>query len=162
MPHRPVLIKAPGKNRAPNRIKIHHRGEMTQGQRGQTKVWLPSGSAEQIVNSAGLTAATGVSVARPAVLSVPTEAIGAMLILGVNANTNTSGQVRLHVFRDRNSASDTADSAGVFTQEMGNNTWTGRSHCDAPLVDGGIYWKAGIVGTVNFDVFIWIVGWILE
>lgn len=159
MAHRPILARSAKPRRSEDRIKIRHREEITKGHRGHTMIWLPSGHHERIVTATGTTGALSPGFAGSSAHTGP-DVIGVIVMIGLNANTNTSGQVRAMVFRDRDGSANT-DAAVHASQEMGNNTWTTKTTGIAPMIDNGVYWQTQISGTVNYDFFLDIIGWVL-
>jgi hypothetical protein len=154
---RPTMTKRP---ELP--VRITERKQIKSGHRGVTYQWLPTGQELRIVTATGQTGALspGVSGAS-AVNSHPPDASGVIIMLTINANTNTAGQARGIIFRDVNGTNG-AHSALHVSQEMGNNTWKSRIVGVCPYVDGGVYWGTEVNGTVNYDFLVDIVGWVLE
>lgn len=143
-------------------VKVKDRQEIKRGQRGGKWVWLDSGGTlQRVVSASGMTGALASGIAAVNSISHPPDATMVICMITINANTNTAGQVRGMIFRDENGTTG-QDAALHLSQEMGNNSWRSRIVGPVPFTRGGIFWMTEVNGTVNYDFFVDIVGWVLE
>jgi hypothetical protein len=131
------------------------------GERGQKLQFLPSGEEELVFNPTGQTVAIAATLARPTTLKVPRNATHFIIVASVNANTATTGHVGLRLYRDK-SATLLSDSAMRVDADMISANAIASQQGIVPIVNGGIYYQTTIVGTVNYDLAVRIVGFVLE
>lgn len=142
-------------------VRITDRKQEARYQRGHTWVWLPtSGTLQRIVSASAMTGALSAGFVATSV-SHPPDATMVICMMTINANTNTAGQVRAMILRDEDGSTG-QDAALHLSQEMGNNSWRSRIVGPVPFSRGGVYWMTETNGTVNYDIFIDVVGWVLE
>ena len=164
MPHRPVLSDVPRGARVKGVAgavkKITNHDQMTRAQRSHTNLWLPTGQDYLIASATGQTAGLAAAFGAPTG-KVPPNAVAFHLLVSINANTVTGGVVRVHVMRDRNGTAFN-DAALLAHCPMFAAVYTARHSGMAPIVDGGIYWAVTVANAVNYDVQIYVVGYVLE
>ena len=165
MPHRPVLSDVPRGTRvagAAGTVKeVTNWDRLTKGQRAHRTVWLPSGQHYAIASATGQTAGLAVAIGLPTG-PVPKNAVGFKLIGFINANTVTTGNIKAMVFRDDQNTSLFTDSAFMVTCPMFAANYVQRFSGEAPIVQGGIAWATAVTGTVNYDITIYVVGFVYE
>lgn len=160
MPHRPILARRLSANQ--QQKKVTHWDEVAMGERGQKVMWLPKDDEELVVNSVTTVGAIAATFVRPAVIAVPRNAQSFILLAGVTANTvAASGNARLRIYRSRN-GSLVNDCAAIVSCDMYSINsavyWQGM----VPIINGGIYYEVTTAGTARYDMWIRIIGFVLE
>lgn len=164
MPHRPVL-GAPRGGRvvspAAARKRVTNREQMTRTQRGHMDLWLPSGQDYAIIsdlaNTAAISPKIGLATQKP-----PPNAVAFHVMVSVNANTVTTGSVRLNVYRFADGTLFT-DTALTLSCPMFAASYSARVNGIVPISPGpGIWYGTTVSGTVAYDITASVVGYVLE
>lgn len=159
----PRLLSSRGELVQPSRFvkDITNWDQVSQGQRGQTYKWIPSGSSELVVNLTGQTAAITQRLDKFQ-SPIPRNAKDSILIVSIASNTNAGGVVNWLGFPDVNAGTGVSNACAAISATMNNASNINRGQHRLPIVNGGLYYQAAVTGTVNYDLLIYLVGFVLE
>jgi hypothetical protein len=137
-------------------IAATDRSQSLPGRRGVQVQFSDIGT---IVHAPGVTASLATSYA-PFPVPPPPNAIGYLALINIGANTSAAGTLAVHLHSAIGNT-QVNQAIGSTKQNMDSNGTANASQSMAPIVNGQALYEFFVTGTVNADVDIYLVGWVL-
>lgn len=140
-------------------IRVSDRTQIDDGQRGSVVSWCPHSAV--LTQSLAQTAAKALSTITVPV-PVPQNAVAIMAIVHIASNTVVANSLAtFFAYPTFNVGGGILKAVAVVTKEMSTNNGSMQIQAMLPMDRGAITYEVTVAGTVNYDLKIFLVGFVL-